>query len=73
MDEKLDFEKCKMQPLMQNYSYFAFLFEKKVKNYFMQVSRQNLNFVYLQKTKILILHLVAIKTLFTWQPNLEIS
>ena len=23
-----DFEKCKMQPLMQNYSYFAFLFEK---------------------------------------------
>ena len=23
-----DFEKFKMQPLMQNYSYFAFLFEK---------------------------------------------
>ena len=28
----------------------------------MQASRQNLNFVYLQKTKILIFHLVAIKT-----------
>ena len=30
----------------------------------MQGSRQNMNFVYLQKTKILILHLVAIKTIF---------
>ena len=30
----------------------------------MQASRQNLNFVYLQKTKILILHLVAIKKYF---------
>ena len=30
----------------------------------MQASRQNMNFVYLQKTKILILHLVAIKTIF---------
>ena len=39
----------------------------------MQASQQNLNFVYLQKTKILILHLVAIKTIFTQQPNLEIS
>ena len=39
----------------------------------MQASWQNLNFVYLQKTKILILHLVAIKTIFTQQPNLEIS
>ena len=37
----------------------------------MQASRQNLNFVYLQKTKILILHLVAIKTIFTQQPNLK--
>ena len=59
-----DFEKCKMQPLMQNYSYFAFLFEKgSKKKYYMQASEQNLNFVYLQKTKILILHLVAIKTI----------
>ena len=33
----------------------------------MQASRQNLNFVYLQKTKILILHLVAIKAIFTQQ------
>ena len=30
----------------------------------MQTSEQNLNFVYLQETKILILHLVAIKTIF---------
>ena len=51
-----DFEKCKMQPLMQNYSYFTFLFEKG--------NKQFLNFVYLQKTKILILHLiVAMKTI----------
>ena len=30
----------------------------------MQASEQNLNFVYLQKTKILILHLVAIKPFY---------
>ena len=30
----------------------------------MQASRQNINFVYLQKTKILILYLVAIETIF---------
>ena len=42
--------------------------------YYMQASQQNLNFVYLQKTKILIVHLVAIKTILsTEQPNLEIS
>ena len=28
-----DFEKCKMQPFMQNYSYFAFLFEKGSKKF----------------------------------------
>ena len=48
-----------MQPLMQNYAYFAFLF------YIMQTFQQNLNFVYLQKTKILILHLVTMETIFT--------
>ena len=37
----------------------------------MQASRQNLNFVDLQKTKIL--HLVATKTIFTQQPSLEIA
>ena len=35
----------------------------------MQASRQNLNFVYLQKTKIFILHLVAIKTISTHYCN----
>ena len=58
---------------MQNYSYFAFLFEKGSKKFIKCRLRQNLNFVYLQKTKILILHLVAIKTTFTQQPNLRIS
>ena len=37
----------------------------------MQASRQNLNFVYLQK--ILILHLVATKTIFTQQPNIYMN
>ena len=37
MDKKLGirFDKCKMQPLMQNYSYFAFCLRKEVKKYFM--------------------------------------
>ena len=47
MDEKLelelDFEKCKMQPLMQNYSYFAFLSEKGSKEFILcRLSKGNM-------------------------------
>ena len=69
MDKKLGIgflKRCKMQPLMQDYAYFAFLFEKGCKKkYFMQAFRQDLYFVYLQKTKTLIRHLVAMETIFT--------
>ena len=52
MDEKLGIRFRKMQ----NHSYFTFLFRKEVKNLFNFRFQQNLNFVYRQKTKILILH-----------------
>ena len=77
MDEKLWIRFWKMQNATINAKLFMhilhFCLRKEVKIYFMQASRQNLNFVYLQKTKTLILHLVAIKTIFTQQPNLEMS
>ena len=71
MDEKLGIifqkmQKCKIIHILH------FCLRKEVKIYLMQ-ALTDLNFVYLQKTKILILHLVAIKTIFTQQPNLEIS
>ena len=53
-----------MQPIIQNYASSAFLFEKGCQK-FMQASQQNLSFVYLQKTNILILHLVSMETIFT--------
>ena len=67
MDEKLGirFQK-KMQNATINAKLFCiFVWKRKKKNYFMQACRQNLKFVYLQKTKILILHLFAIKPIFT--------
>ena len=68
MDEKLGIRFRKTQNVIINAKLFIFLhfcLRKEVKNYFMKASRQTLNFVYFQKTKTLILHLVAIKTIFT--------
>ena len=54
-----------MQSSMQNYAYFAFLLEKGSKKFILcRLLDKSMNFVYLQKTKILILHLVAIKIIF---------
>ena len=60
MDEKLGIRFRKLQ----NYSYFAFLFEKESEKFIKCRLRQNLNFVYLQKTKILIRHLCCHKNHF---------
>ena len=64
MDEKLGIRFQKMQNAAKMHI-LHFCLRKEVKIYFTQASRQNMNFVYLQKVKILILHLVAIKTIFT--------
>ena len=69
MDEKLGIRFRKMQ----NYSYFAFLFEKGSEKFIKCRLRQNLNLYTFRRLRYWFSIFVAIKTIFTHQPNLEIS
>ena len=63
MDEKLDVRFCNDAINAKFMHILHFCLRKEVKNLLMQASQQNLNFVYLQKIKILILYLLSMETI----------